>query len=65
MSRLVAHIHQIGHAGLHSKSQFVLTDARCNLWIVVTVVGESIKFLHGIDDVSLLLLRHTPGIADV
>ncbi len=61
--RLVVHIHQAGHAGLHAESHFVLADPGGNFGIVDRIVLDAVELLDGVDQVALPLGVDPLGIA--
>jgi hypothetical protein len=65
MAWLTAHIHQIRHAGLHAKREFILTNARLDFGIGKALVGKLVERAHGADHIVLLRGRHAVWIADI
>ena len=64
--RLVRHVHQLGHAGLHLERHLVLGDAGGDLRDRRRLVRRSwLSALHGVDDVALLVARDARRAADV
>ncbi len=62
---LIGEIHQLGHAHLHSESEFILIDSRSNLGVKSQSLVVSVEIADGIDDLPLVIELYSGGRLDV
>ena len=63
--RLVAHVNQFRHRGLHAKRHLVLLDARVSFRIAQILVGQLVDGIHAVNQLAPRCTAHALRIVEI